>query len=51
MSQTKPIEISKNEVEEAYKRVKANKGSAGKAPWWWLSAHAIFRFTRLLACL
>ena len=29
MSQTKPIEISKNEVEEAYKRVKANKGSAG----------------------
>jgi retron-type reverse transcriptase len=29
MSQTKPIEISKYEVEEAYKRVKANKGSAG----------------------
>jgi group II intron reverse transcriptase/maturase len=29
MSQTKPIEISKDEVEEAYKRVKANKGSAG----------------------
>ena len=29
MSQTKPIEISKHEVEEAYKRVKANKGSAG----------------------
>jgi len=29
MSQTKPIEISKHEVKEAYKRVKANKGSAG----------------------
>ncbi len=29
MSQTKPIEISKHEVEEAYRRVKANKGSAG----------------------
>ena len=29
MSQTKPIEISKYEVEEAYQRVKANKGSAG----------------------
>jgi group II intron reverse transcriptase/maturase len=29
MSQTRPIEISKHEVEEAYKRVKANKGSAG----------------------
>lgn len=29
MSQTKPIEISKHEVAEAYRRVKANKGSAG----------------------
>ena len=29
MSQTKPIEISKHEVVEAYERVKANKGSAG----------------------
>jgi len=29
MKQTKPIEISKHEVVEAYKRVKANKGSAG----------------------
>ena len=29
MSQTKPIEISKYEVVEAYKRIKANKGSAG----------------------
>ena len=29
MRQTKPIEISKDEVEEAYKRVKANKGSEG----------------------
>jgi len=29
MSQTKPIEISKHEVVEAYNRVKANKGSAG----------------------
>ena len=29
MNQTKPIEISKHEVEEAYKRVKVNKGSAG----------------------
>jgi len=29
MRQTKPIEISKHEVEEAYRRVKANKGSAG----------------------
>ena len=29
MSQTKPIEISKHEVVEAYKRIKANKGGAG----------------------
>jgi len=29
MSQIKPIEISKHEVVEAYKRIKANKGSAG----------------------
>ncbi len=29
MRQTKSIEISKYEVEEAYRRVKANKGSAG----------------------
>ena len=29
MSQTKPIEISKQEVVEAYRRIKANKGSAG----------------------
>lgn len=29
MRQTKAIEISKHEVEEAYQRVKANKGSAG----------------------
>jgi len=29
MSQTKPIAISKHEVVEAYKRIKANKGGAG----------------------
>ena len=29
MDETKPFEISKNVVMEAYKRVKANKGTAG----------------------